>query len=147
MNSHLLVKSNCERGVTMKKKLWMGLVLVLFIAGGGSSWAASEMKPIIFGAALPLGDPTGVEANRGAVLAVEEINKEGGINLPDGMHPVKLEVMDSRDLEPGVPVSEALLAAERLILDKKVQLCKNCPHSVSLPSCFLFWVPQAAACG
>lgn len=90
--------------------------------------ARSKPKPIIFGAPLPLGDPTGVEAKQGAILAVEEINRAGGIKLPDGYHPVKLEIMDSRDLEPGVPVSEALLATERLILEKKVDFIIGGPE-------------------
>jgi branched-chain amino acid transport system substrate-binding protein len=33
--------------------------------------------------------------------------------------PFKVEVIDTRDLEPGVPVSEALMALEKLILEKK----------------------------
>lgn len=36
------------------------------------------------------------------------------------MRPFAVEIMDTRDLEPGVPVSEALLVVEKLILDKKV---------------------------
>jgi len=81
--------------------------------------AKADLKPIVYGAALPLGDPTGVEAKRASILAVEEINKAGGIKLPDGKHPVKLVISDSRDLEPGVPVSEAILTVERLILKDK----------------------------
>lgn len=90
--------------------------------------ASAGPKPIVFGASLPLGDPTGVEAKRGAILAVEEINKEGGIRLPDGNHPVKLAIVDSRDLEPGVPVSEAILATERLILNKKADFIIGGPE-------------------
>ena len=33
--------------------------------------------------------------------------------------PFKVEVIDTRDLEPGVPVSDALMAVEKLILEKK----------------------------
>ena len=32
--------------------------------------------------------------------------------------PFSVEVIDTRDLEPGVPVSDALLGLEKLILDK-----------------------------
>lgn len=116
----------------MRKLLLLGLVLALMLAVGGGVFSQVKkepiLKPIIFGAALPLGDPTGVEAKQGAILAVEEINAEGGIKLPDGMHPVKLEIMDSRDLEPGVPVSEALLTVERLILEKKVDFLIGGPE-------------------
>lgn len=128
--SKVTANFNLERRNVMKKPLSMGLVLslLLVLAGGAMSVARSELKPIVFGAPLPLGDPTGVEAKQGAILAVEEINSEGGIKLPDGMHSVKLEVMDSRDLEPGVPVSEALLTTERLIMEKKANFIIGGPE-------------------
>jgi branched-chain amino acid transport system substrate-binding protein len=59
-----------------------------------------------------------VDAERGLELAVEEINAAGGLDVAGKRHPFKIEVMDTRDLEPGVPVSEALLAVEKLILGK-----------------------------
>ncbi len=39
----------------------------------------------------------------------------------------QLEVIDTRDLEPGVPVSEALLAVEKLILEKKADFIVGGP--------------------
>jgi branched-chain amino acid transport system substrate-binding protein len=117
-----------------KESFCLGLVLALMLAlvflvpFGITRSAKEELKPIVFGAPLPLGDPTGVEARQGAILAVEEINKQGGIPLPDGKHTVMLEIMDSRDLEPGVPVSEALLTTERLILEKKVDFIIGGPE-------------------
>jgi len=39
----------------------------------------------------------------------------------------KLEVVDTRDLEPGVPVSEALLVVEKLILEKKADFIMGGP--------------------
>ena len=114
----------------MKKLFCMVTIFVsvLAIGSGATTLAKSGLKPIIFGASLPLGDHTGVEAKRAAILASEEINKQGGIKLPDGMHPLKLEIMDTRDLEPGVPVSECLLVLERLILQKKVDFISNGPE-------------------
>jgi branched-chain amino acid transport system substrate-binding protein len=56
---------------------------------------------------------------RGLKLAVEEINREGGVNVAGKKRPFSLEIMDTRDCEPGVPVSEALLVLEKVILDKK----------------------------
>jgi branched-chain amino acid transport system substrate-binding protein len=108
----------------------MGLVLVLafFIAVAAPTTVRCELKPIVFGAALPLGDYTGRDALRGLTFGVDEINKQGGIRLPDGKHLIKLEVMDSRDLEPGVPVSEALLTVERLILEKKADVMISGPE-------------------
>ncbi len=117
-----------QRGREITKYVVIFLVLGGIILLFPRPQAIAKGKPIIFGAPLPLGDPTGVEAKRGAILAVEQINREGGIRLPDGCHPVKLEISDSRDLEPGVPVTEALLSVERLILDKKARFIVSGPE-------------------
>ena len=53
------------------------------------------------------------------LLAIDEINAAGGVNVGGEKRPFTVEVIDTRDLEPGVPVSEALMAVERLILNKK----------------------------
>jgi len=79
---------------------------------------ALAAKTIVIGCPLPTGFPDGVDAERGLELAVEEINATGGVDVAGEMRPLKIEVMDTRDLEPGVPVSEALLAVEKLILGK-----------------------------
>ena len=41
--------------------------------------------------------------------------------------PFAVEVIDTRDLEPGVPVSEALLGVEKLILEKKADFIVGGP--------------------
>ena len=61
----------------------------------------------------------GWDAERAIQLAVEEINAGGGVMVGGQKRPFKIETIDTRDLEPGVPVSEALLAVEKLILEKK----------------------------
>jgi branched-chain amino acid transport system substrate-binding protein len=75
--------------------------------------------PIVLGCPLPTAFLYGWTAERGFTLAVEEINAGGGVQVGSVKRPLKMEVIDTRDLEPGVPVSEALLAVEKLILDKK----------------------------
>ncbi|HOJ70962.1 MAG TPA: ABC transporter substrate-binding protein [Syntrophorhabdaceae bacterium] len=79
----------------------------------------SAEKPIVIGAPLATAFLYGWDAERGIKLAVEEINAKGGVNVAGAKRPFKVEVIDTRDLEPGVPVSEALLAVEKLILEKK----------------------------
>jgi branched-chain amino acid transport system substrate-binding protein len=75
---------------------------------------------------ITLGVPTslklieGFEGNRAAQLAVEEINAKGGVKVGQEKLLLKIEALDIRDGEPGVPTSEALLGIEKLILDKKV---------------------------
>lgn len=80
---------------------------------------AIAQKPIILGAPLSTAFLYGWDAERGIKLAVEEINAAGGVKVGGEKRPFKVDVIDTRDLEPGVPVSEALLAVEKLILEKK----------------------------
>src|SRR4030067_2062968 len=87
----------------------------------------SLAQPIILGVPIARGYPDGVDAERGITLAVEEINAKGGVNVAGKMRPLNLEIMDSRDLEAGVPVSEALLAVERLIIEKKANFIVGGP--------------------
>ncbi len=86
-----------------------------------------KAQPIILGVPISRGYPDGVDAERGITLAVEEINAKGGIDLSGKMRPLKLEIIDTRDLEPGVPVSEALVAVERLIIEKKANFIVGGP--------------------
>jgi len=92
----------------------LGVLIISF-----SNTPALAEKPIIIGCPLSTAFLYGWDAERGVKLAVEEINAQGGVNVKGKKRPFKVEVIDTRDLEPGVPVSEALLAVEKLILDKK----------------------------
>jgi len=100
------------------------LAVFLFMGPGGKVLA---QKPIIIGAPLSTAYLYGWSAEKGIKLAIEEINAKGGVNVGGEKHPLKVEVIDSRDLEPGVPVSEALLAVEKLILDKKADFILGGP--------------------
>jgi len=91
------------------------MMTVLCGAGG----ALLAQKPIIIGAPLATAFLYGWDAERGIKLAVDEINAAGGVKVGNEKRPFQVEVIDTRDLEPGVPVSEALLALEKLILEKK----------------------------
>ncbi|NWG01640.1 MAG: ABC transporter substrate-binding protein [Syntrophaceae bacterium] len=87
----------------------------------------SFAQPIVLGVPISRGYPDGVDAERGITLAVEEINAAGGVNVAGTKRPFKLEISDTRDLEPGVPVAEALLAVERLIIEKKANFIVGGP--------------------
>lgn len=110
----------------MKKKLFSAslgticvaiLMVSLFLIGCGPT-PTPEAKPIVLGAPLSTSFVYGWDAERGLTLAIEEINADGGVNVGGVMRPFQLEVIDTRDLEPGVPIDEALLAVEKLILEK-----------------------------
>ena len=98
----------------------MCIIVVLAMAGfflPGLTYGAE--KPIVIGAPLSTAFLYGWDAERGIKLAAQEINAAGGVKVGSVKRPLSVEVIDTRDLEPGVPVSEALLGLEKLILEKK----------------------------
>ena len=86
-----------------------------------AGWTKSygQAKPVLVGAPVPRASAYGQNGERGMILAAEEINAAGGIKIGKTMHPLQLEIIDTRDEEPGVPTSEVLLSIEKLILQKK----------------------------
>jgi branched-chain amino acid transport system substrate-binding protein len=88
---------------------------------------ALAAKPIVLGAPLSTAFLYGWDAERALTLAVEEINAAGGVDVKGEKKPFKVEVIDTRDLEPGVPVSEALLVVEKLILGKNADFIVGGP--------------------
>jgi branched-chain amino acid transport system substrate-binding protein len=104
--------------------LQIAVVALLLIVPASMALAAD---PITIGSPLSTGYLYGWDAERAITLAIEEINAAGGVNVGGTKRPLKVEVIDTRDLEPGVPVSEALLAVEKLILDKKADFIVGGP--------------------
>jgi len=80
--------------------------------------AEEKGKPIVVGAPVPRASAYGQNGERGMILAAEEINAAGGVNVNGVMRPLELEIIDTRDEEPGVPTSAVLRAIEKLILQK-----------------------------
>jgi len=103
----------------MKTKFFATIVMLLAMLVILPTSSALAVKPIVLGCPLSTAFLYGWDAERAITLAVEEINAAGGVNVAGTKRPFKVEVIDTRDLEPGVPVSEALLVVERLILGKK----------------------------
>ena len=106
--------------------VWFALVAaagIFFFSG-----SATAQKPIVLGAPLSTAYLYGWDAERGIRLAVDEINAEGGVSVGSEKRPFAVEVIDTRDLEPGVPVSEALMAVERLILNKNADFIVGGPN-------------------
>jgi branched-chain amino acid transport system substrate-binding protein len=106
-------------------KILLALLGILMITISGTPALAE--KPITIGCPLSTAFLYGWDAERAITLAVEEINAAGGVNVGGQKRPFKIEVIDTRDLEPGVPVSEALLAVEKLILEKKADFIVGGP--------------------
>jgi len=112
----------------MKTRHLHGLVVLLsaavFLFSAGP---VSSAEPIVIGCPLSTAFLYGWDAERGIRLAVEEINAQGGVEVGGEKRPLEVEVIDTRDLEPGVPVSEALMAVEKLILEKKADFLVGGP--------------------
>ncbi len=90
----------------------LGLVTVL--AGG-----ALAADPIVLGVPTSLGFLEGKEGLFAVNMAVDEINAAGGVNVGGAKRMLQVESIDIRDAAPGVPVPEALLGLEKIILEKK----------------------------
>ena len=116
----------------MKGRHWIVLGTLFLLAVpfllNGTTWAQSKKgDPILVGAPVPRASAYGQNGERGMILAMEEINAGGGVNVGGVMRPLKLEIIDTRDEEPGVPTSEVLLSLEKLILQKKVDVVVGGP--------------------
>jgi branched-chain amino acid transport system substrate-binding protein len=92
-----------------------------------SSFSQQKSQPIVIGAPLSTQYLYGWDAQRAMLLAVEEINAKGGVQVGAARRPFRLEVLDTRDLEPGVPLSEALLVVEKLILERRADVLMGGP--------------------
>lgn len=103
------------------------IALITFLLGFSAiifeQKAISSAQPIVIGICTSLGFLEGYECKYSIELAVSEINAKGGVKVGGEMRSLKTVEADSRDSEPGLPVSEALMAYEKLILSHK-------PHAI-----------------
>ena len=109
-----------------KEKIVAVLVVCLAVLIVSNTPVLAE-KPILIGCPLSMAFLYGWDADKAIKLAVEEINAKGGVKVGKEKRPFKVDVIVTRDLEPGVPSSEALLAVEKLILEKKVNFIVGGP--------------------
>jgi branched-chain amino acid transport system substrate-binding protein len=117
-------------GMKKARLKWLGIFfLALFFLGLPflRQQANAQGKPIVIGSPLSTAFLYGWDAERAIKLAVEEINAAGGVTVGKEKRPFKVEVMDTRDLEPGVPTSDALLVVEKLILEKNADFIVGGP--------------------
>lgn len=102
------------------KSMWrvLGLALLALL----TAWTAvpaGAAEPIVLGVPSSLGAVEGKESLNAVKLAVEEINQAGGVKVGGQARQMVVEAIDIRDSSPGVPVPEALLGIEKMILEKK----------------------------
>jgi branched-chain amino acid transport system substrate-binding protein len=107
----------------LKSKQWIAVFLILLIPGLLISGCATEeevtAEPIVLGVPGSYGYPTPNSALKAVKLAAEEINERGGVLVGDEYRPLKVVSIDTRDLEPGIPLHDALAAVEKLLEEEK----------------------------
>lgn len=103
----------------MKKKTNIYPIMFAIIVFAFCFTNVSTAAPIVIGVPTSTGFLEGKEALKAVNLAVDEINDKGGINVNGEKRELKVETLDIRDAAPGVPVPEALLGIEKIILEKK----------------------------
>ncbi len=104
----------------MKKRVWLfTLILTSCFVSMTFNQSAVAADPIVIGVPTSLGFLEGKESLKAVQMAVDEINAAGGVKVGAERRPFKIESIDLRDAAPGVPVSEALLGLEKIILGKK----------------------------
>jgi branched-chain amino acid transport system substrate-binding protein len=103
-------------GRSFRFSLVIAGLAVVCLLGAKAAFAA---EPIVVGVPTSLGYPEGMEAHKAVELAVSEINQKGGLKVGEGKRKLEVAPLDIRDAAPGVPVPEALVGIEKLILEKK----------------------------
>lgn len=93
------------------------VVLVLSLAVGCAP-KAPPVEPIVIGAPCASGT-IAKNLHQAALLAAEEINAKGGVSLGGQQRPLKVVTTDTRDLEPGIPIQDTVLAYKDLISKEK----------------------------
>ena len=113
----------------MKKRiLEVTIILIaLMVTVTFAQTKPESTKSIVLGAPMTLGFEAGRCNKRAVELAVDEINAMGGVNVGGKKLLFKVNAVDSRDIEPGIPVSDVLLVVEKLILDAKVDFIISGP--------------------
>ncbi len=102
-----------------RKKSFPGIAIAFLLIIAACVPMAYAADPIVVGVPTSLGFLEGKESIKAVEMAVEEINAAGGVSVGTTKRSLKVEAIDLRDAAPGVPVPEALLGLEKIILEKK----------------------------
>ena len=90
----------------MKAKKWSWVLVALVLA---FSWGSGQAKEVVIGITAPLSGPAaeyGQDCANGVDMAINEINKAGGITVKGQKHTFKLEKLDDR-VDPTQAVNNA----------------------------------------
>ena len=111
----------------MKKRIFFGFLFLAFLISFplASHAQLKPGEPIVIGVPTALGSIEGRDGWMAIQMARDEINAKGGVQVGKTKHKIEVYSIDTREHEPGIPVQDALTAAEKLILEKK-------PHAIAL---------------
>jgi branched-chain amino acid transport system substrate-binding protein len=124
----------------MPYSLFGYLLLVVFAAlTGGNRSALAEMVYRV-GVATSQSTLEGAESIKAVALAVEEINRAGGLNINGQPLRLTLKTIDLQDAVPGITVDDILRKLERFIVDEKIRAVVVGPFrsEVLLPAMTIF---------
>jgi branched-chain amino acid transport system substrate-binding protein len=111
----------------MRKGIFLSFLLLAFLISFPIT-SHAQLKPgepIVLGVPTALGSIEGRDGLMAINMARDEINAKGGVLVGKTKHKIEVYSIDTREHEPGIPVHDALTAAEKLILEKK-------PHAIVL---------------
>jgi branched-chain amino acid transport system substrate-binding protein len=112
------IRGNSRKG-GRKMKRRIGVVSLFLVLGFVFSFSAYAAEPIVIGVPTSTGFVEGKECLAVVEMAVADINAKGGVKVGSEKRLFKVDSIDIRDAAPGVPVPEALMGIEKLILEKK----------------------------
>jgi len=114
-----------KRVAAISKIIALVIIVVIAAVIGGAVWylsqpKAPESRPIRIGLVAPYSLPVGQDMDRAARMAVDEINKAGGIYVAEWgtSVPIELIIVDTENASPDVGVT----AVTRAIMEDKVDL-------------------------
>jgi branched-chain amino acid transport system substrate-binding protein len=112
-----------KRGVSRTTALIAAIVVIVIVVGAAYYFFMAPpevVEEIRIGIAGPLEYIHGIGHMRGAEMAAEEINANGGVIINGVRHEVKLFFEDTREADPTIPVEEGVAAITRLVTVSKV---------------------------
>ncbi|MBN1554157.1 MAG: ABC transporter substrate-binding protein [Phycisphaerae bacterium] len=98
------------------------LLLLMMLSALSLTPSVVARDAIHVGCPLPLTTSYGENSLRGLTLAMEEINDQGGITLQGKKLPIRLDIVETNDLDPKVSQASVLDKVKSLIHDKHVDI-------------------------
>ena len=100
--------------------LAVSLVMIMPV---GQVNAADAPREIILGVPTSLGTLEGKQSHMAAVLAVEEINKKGGVKVGDGKVPFPSVIMALKAISPNNRARRELMIDPKTAIRRKIISC------------------------